>query len=51
MLRQMLGPNGESAAQIEKDTGISEIILYKWKKARTQEIVFGNEEKKLDLNK
>jgi transposase len=49
MLKRMVGPNGESAARIAKDTGILESILYKWqKKARAQGIVFGNEEKKVE---
>ncbi len=49
MLKRIVGPNGESAARIAKDTGISESILYKWqKKARAQGIVFGNEEKKVE---
>lgn len=46
MIERMMGPNGESAARIAKETGISESILYKWqKKARAQGIMFGHEKK------
>lgn len=47
MTERMVGPSGESAARLAKETGISESVLYKWqKKAKEQGIVFGTEARK-----
>ena len=47
MMERMVGPSGESAARLAKETGISESVLYKWqKKAREQGVVFGTEARK-----
>jgi transposase-like protein len=47
MTERMVGPSGETAARLAKETGISESVLYKWqKKAKEQGIVFGTEARK-----